>query len=178
MNLLREYIRGLLAERAKAITDLPVGVTVNIEDLGDGYVVQFADFNGDPENERLPVKGVIEAYDPDEDTGHCDNALVVRRAFAGEGWGPFLYDVIMELAGERGITMDRDILTPAAFKVWDFYLNKRNDVVKIPLTDCFIGDRLLMYTKGYREGASPLHFKYVKLSTPYLDTLKATARIT
>ena len=178
MKLLREYVRELLAEAAKSVDNLPMGVTVSVEDLGDGYVIQFADFNGDPDNPNLPIKGVLEAYDPDESTGPCDNALVVRRAFVDQGWGPLLYDIIIELAGTRGVTMDRDTLSPAAFKVWDFYLNRRSDVNKVPLTDCLIDDKLLKYTKDYEEGKSPLHYRYVKNSTETLDALRLGARLT
>jgi hypothetical protein len=74
--------------------------------------------------------------------------------------------------------MDRDTLSPAAFKVWDFYLNRRSDVNKVPLTDCLIDDKLLKYTENYEEGKSPLHYRYVKNSTETLDQLRQGARLT
>ena len=47
-----------------------------------------------------------------------------------QGWGPLLYDVAMEIAGENGLMADRESLSTDAFNVWQYYMNSRGDVQK------------------------------------------------
>ena len=53
---------------------------------------------------------------------------------ATHGWGPMLYDVIMELAGSDGVMADRSSLSKDAFNVWQVYMS-RGDVQKKQLDD-------------------------------------------
>ena len=123
----------LILEVAKQPEDLPLGVYVTVEDLmGDGFLVSYTDPSGEQlDRETHPIGGEVEAYVPDKDTGPCDDALIVRRAFVTKKWGPLLYDLMMELAGPRGIAMDREMLSRAALSVWNHYLNQRQDVEKV-----------------------------------------------
>ncbi|MEX2188153.1 MAG: hypothetical protein WD875_15205 [Pirellulales bacterium] len=57
----------------------------------------------------------------------------VRSVNAAEaGWGPFLYDVAMELAtlDGKGLCSDPSHVTEDALKVWEFYFTRRNDVAR------------------------------------------------
>lgn len=54
---------------------------------------------------------------------------------ATSGYGPMLYDVVMELATSLGsmLAPDRNQISKDAQGVWSYYFNKRNDVTKHPL---------------------------------------------
>jgi hypothetical protein len=57
---------------------------------------------------------------------------MVANVQAVPGWGPFLYDIAMELATESGSALrphDSNI-SDEALRIWDFYFNNRQDVEK------------------------------------------------
>ena len=62
-----------------------------------------------------------------------NEAWTVLNSDASEaGWGPFLYDIAMELAtlANAGIRSHDDTVSEDAIKVWNFYFSKRPDVTK------------------------------------------------
>ena len=137
MRLLREYIRELLTEAAMGPADLPDGVFVTIE-ADDGYEVYFSDESG---GRLRPSKGAeiygyvgAEPLDPSRGFGDCLGAYVVIGSGATHGWGPMLYDVAMEVAGDAGMMADRQSLSKDAFNVWQVYMS-RDDVQKKQLDD-------------------------------------------
>lgn len=70
-----------------------------------------------------------------EENRRCD-AYEVKNAAADRGYGPGLYDVAMTFAqrdGYRGVTPDRDSVSPDAERVWQYSLTRRNDIEAIPL---------------------------------------------
>jgi len=137
MNLLREYIRELLTEAAKGPADLPDDVFVTIEEK-DGYEVYFSDESGKRIAENTsPLYGYV-AMDQahrGRGLGHCLGAFMVVGSEATHGWGPMLYDVIIELAGSDGVMPDRQSLSKEAYNIWQYYMNSRPDVVKKQLDD-------------------------------------------
>lgn len=54
---------------------------------------------------------------------------------ATKGYGPKLYDIVMEAVTAQGgmLASDRNAVSDAAKAVWGFYFNNRNDVKKTPL---------------------------------------------
>lgn len=54
---------------------------------------------------------------------------------ATKGYGPRLYDVVMEAVTSQGgmLTSDRNQVSDSARAVWSFYFNRRSDVKKTPL---------------------------------------------
>ena len=137
MKLLREYIRTLLVEAAKGPQDLPGGVFVTIE-VDDGYDVYYSDKSGKrfvPRPES-PLHGYV-AMDKGHrgrGLGDCLGAYMVVGSEATHGWGPMLYDVIMELAGPDGVMADRSSLSQDAFNVWQVYMT-RGDAQQKQLDD-------------------------------------------
>ena len=126
MNLLREYIRELLAEAAKDVRNLGSKVVV-ISDQGSKFKVglyPYAQVN--PKDYGREIIGVIEA----QRFSGCNGAYEVRWAEAPKGWGPLLYDVAMEYATMMGggLTSDRKSVSQEAAGVWDYYYNNRGDV--------------------------------------------------
>jgi len=65
----------------------------------------------------------------------CLGAYQVKWSEAEDQWGPLLYDVVMEAAGDFGLMADRSSLSAEAFNVWRFYMRSRDDVQKKQLDD-------------------------------------------
>ena len=61
-------------------------------------------------------------------------AAEVVQAAAIRGYGPALYDLVI---GDQavGIYGDRNAIDPRAYDIYDYYLNKRDDIEKLPLDD-------------------------------------------
>jgi TP901 family phage tail tape measure protein len=64
-----------------------------------------------------------------------DNLYYVGLSSATKGYGPRLYDVLMEAVTEKGamLTSDRSSVSGDARKVWEYYFNNRGDVKKTQL---------------------------------------------
>jgi TP901 family phage tail tape measure protein len=64
-----------------------------------------------------------------------DDIWTVGLSQASKGYGPKLYDVVMEAVTELGgmLTSDRATVSGAAKSVWDYYFKNRGDVKKTPL---------------------------------------------
>tara|TARA_R110000824_G_scaffold202090_4_gene386295 strand:- start:12478 stop:13095 length:618 start_codon:yes stop_codon:yes gene_type:complete len=84
-----------------------------------------------PGKDQTSSQVIITKYLEDPD---CSDMYVLASASAPQGLGPLLYDIALELAGKSGIIPDRIYVSKDAYKVWDHYLNKREDVQKRQLT--------------------------------------------
>jgi len=60
----------------------------------------------------------------------------VQSAGATDGFGPKLYDIVMEAATANGsmLTSDRHSVSDEAYRVWNYYFKNRGDVKKTPLS--------------------------------------------
>lgn len=149
MNLLREYIRGLLlVEVAKGPQDLPEDTVISVTPTGDGYYIHYTHLQKSP-GFRGPSGGVAIAKLSHEEAtgtgvykdvgriGNCGGALIVVDSGSEKGWGPMLYDVAMEYATLKanGLTPDRGVVSSDAKSVWDYYLSNRPDVTAHQLDD-------------------------------------------
>ena len=70
--------------------------------------------------------------------GECLDAYTVTWSSVKEsGWGPFLYDLAMEVATSKGsgLTPDRDTVSYDADRVWNYYFTNRADVEQVQLDD-------------------------------------------
>jgi hypothetical protein len=139
----------------------------------------------------------------------CSGAygVVWATAEGAPGFGPMLYDIAMELAGDDGLMCDRGTVSKEATRVWEYYLNNRPDVITKQLDDFktpFLQDpgkndpsddcnqRTFRRKERYENhhNASDPEFKqkfldhwstkvYVKTSgTPILDELEAAGKVT
>jgi len=83
--------------------------------------------------------GEVQAAPQDTDwTGYnCSGAyeVVWATSEAAPGFGPMLYDIAMELAGDKGLMCDRSSVSDEAEQVWEYYLNNRPDVIAKQLDD-------------------------------------------
>ena len=165
MNLLREYIKAVLTEAAKGLSEFEErDMYIAAEDSGDAFEIKLYDFDpsssgpGTPDvtspagvNSSFPdgALGIISAMkQPLPDNGPCLDSFTITWVSVQEsGWGPLLYDLAMELATSKGsgLTPDRTNVSFQANKVWDYYLSNRSDVEMIQMDD--LSNRLTPGTK-------------------------------
>ena len=130
-QLIKEEIQNLMLEVAKGVNDLPKDISLKIAGDDEGVEIYFVDEKGNEIRDRnAPVWGQLVFDMPPILAGKCDNAYVIQYSETKKGWGPFLYDIGMELATLKagGLTADRMQVSPDAYKVWNYYLNSRSDV--------------------------------------------------
>lgn len=117
---------------------------LGIEDLPEDAVVRVVLYKGaikvivikKDSNSSKDIFANISAYEPYDHQGNCLNAFIVGWSKTNvKGLGPFVYDLLLELAGETGVTPDRESVSKSASKVWKYYFFNRNDVEKKPLDD-------------------------------------------
>jgi len=129
--MIRQLIREiLLNEAAMRPVDLPVGMYVKIEKSNTRIQVSYYKKNY---NFKSDLFGSISAIsNPDSPNGMCSNAFIISLSSAKKGWGPLLYDVLMEVATEmgKGLTPDRRSLSDSAKRVWSYYFSNRGDISK------------------------------------------------
>ena len=131
MKHLRQYIRQiLLTEGMKTIEDMH-GKKVKIWQRKDGLVTFKVIADGEWSYDEGYLH--IRKGDYGRRNGVCAGAYEVRKSYANEGWGPFLYDVAIEWTGEDGLMCDRNSVSPAAMNVWKTYLESRPDIEAIDL---------------------------------------------
>jgi len=117
----------ILTEAAKGIDDIPEGYHIVCMKIPSGYAVSLQAIEWDGGEEL----GFIQFEDIPDKNGNCYGAMAIAMAKAKKGWGPLLYDVVMEKASieAKGIVPDRNIVSFAAQKVWKYYLdNRMNDI--------------------------------------------------
>ena len=139
MKLLFENWREYLAEGEgmKTPEDLPDDVYVGIKKDVNDVIFYYSYSDGEEIDPYAELQGMISISPAGGELtrgrkeGPCDGAWVVMQAEASKGWGPLLYDVVIEWAtinGGQGLTPDRTSVSKPARTVWDFYLKKRSDV--------------------------------------------------
>ena len=142
---------NLLQEDAKGPQDLPEDVYVRVfvrgREGGTGtrmITVMLTDKDGNmigPVNHKTdednPAYGDVSFYEKNPDSFECDDASVIAVTQAADGWGPFLYDIAMEIAtmNSNGLASDRLTVSPEAQDVWDYYSKFRSDVKSYQLDD-------------------------------------------
>lgn len=103
---------------------------------------------------------------------------VVVASQASDGWGPFLYDIALEMVNvfdDVGLMSDRAVVSREAHKVWQQYLRVRRDVEATPLPD-----HIPLIPDDYIEDGddSPLWYSYSKVTgTPILTELAKAGRL-
>jgi hypothetical protein len=187
MNLLREYVRGLLTEAAKRPEDLPADWMVYVDNMRDEYRIELTGDNR--------TVGSITIGPAGTDTDPCLGSYQVHTSQAEQGWGPMLYDIAMEIASmvASGLIADRNDVSDEAQKVWQFYQDNRPDVEVAQLDDLYNTltpdeyDNCLQQVAwgdvGHDDEAgdeftrSPLSKLYGVYGTPTIDRLKALGKI-
>ena len=137
-NLILEVMNEqVLQEAAKGPQDLPDDVYVRVFEWQRRIFVMFTDEDGSQiyptdmdTDEDNPVYGDVSFFEEDPNDYPCDGSSIIAVSEVADGWGPFLYDIAMEIATTRtnGLTPDRSSVSDEAADVWDFYSKNRPDV--------------------------------------------------
>tara|TARA_R110000744_G_C19020478_1_gene524180 strand:- start:40 stop:597 length:558 start_codon:yes stop_codon:yes gene_type:complete len=167
MKLLLENWRKYLNEAAMDINSLPERTVVVINE-GWGVDIYYSEI-GNMGNTDTDPRGRIRiertSYESEED---CDGAWSVRSVSADSGWGPMLYDIAIEWATQNanGLIADRAAVEDDAKNVWDYYLNKRDDVQVHQLGNDNCDQDVAIEDRGEDDWAnSPLSKRYTKEPT-------------
>lgn len=126
-TLLREYIRELLTE---SINPKIMELIDRMEEKGWMIRVRRDSVTlFDPKTLKIYGKiGWDLPGDYESDYGECFSANMIVSSEADSGLGPILYDVAIEIAGNRGLMSDRYSVSNEATAVWDYYMKNRSDV--------------------------------------------------
>lgn len=133
--ILKQLINEVLEEGMKTASELPEDVYVKVFHNGRKVTVAFSDKDGNRFRqfdtktfEENPIWGSVSFLEKDKNKP-CDQSAVIAITDVADGWGPLLYDIAMEVATMRsnGLAPDRFIVSGPAYKVWDYYLNKRTN---------------------------------------------------
>lgn len=143
MKLLREYLRLVLSEAARPIGDLALDSTIKYTSTGGKGVrltlwnpkaiLILLEMTQDPKEvlyELADSTNVFAFMELQKHTGDTWNAWEVTASVAQRGYGPTMYDIAMSKL--KRITSDRDTVSAAAEKVWNFYSSNRPNVKKLP----------------------------------------------
>ena len=125
----------LLKEAAKGIEDIPEDADVTCATLENknGFLITLKKQRA--RNNRSI--GWIQFENIPSKSGNCLDGMAISISLADDGWGPFLYDLVMEKATieSAGIIPDRTTVSEDARGVWQYYLDNREDVTIKQLDD-------------------------------------------
>jgi hypothetical protein len=124
MKLLREYIGRVLQEGMKTHSELPAGVHILIRDTGRSISIAYSDENGDEFDEfsRSPVKGFVTASKTHTGAYQVGYAMNL----ASPGWGPLLYDLMIEYVTQKGSSLvPSESQSADAIRLWTYYDDHR-----------------------------------------------------
>jgi len=121
--------KTIIKEAAMGPEDLPEGYYIEVNE-GQGWVEVSYQRKFEAQDEGL--EGAIDAS---ELFVTCiDKVYVVgNSAVTLDGYGPMLYDVLMEVLNKKGIalTADRSLVSEDAWKVWNYYITNRKSELEI-----------------------------------------------
>ncbi len=156
-----------LDEAMKTAADLPEDVVVVVlkESDGTGFQVYYA--HRDKPNTRLKA-GDLDRMEAGIDifgTLHVgrgrnepyEGVYVITSAKAKDGFGPLLYDVALEVAGEDGLKPDVEDVSDEASAVWKHYDTRREDVraaILVPDTDVDAYSLVMPYDRAENPEAN------------------------
>lgn len=144
--LIRKIIREHIDECLKGTASLVLESRKGLVDLGSDYTVQVKGISSIEDGVIMPadlvviklLKGISnsevglilleQAQDFDID-GY--GVWIVKESYAQSGWGPFLYDLAMEICGT--IMSDREAVSSEAYNVWKTYQDGRTDITRLQL---------------------------------------------
>ena len=192
MKLLRQTIRQMILEGLRFEEDLMI---LNHPKTPGLYLLCTADYDPryDLDKEKFYRQNVLAMINTKVPDDPCNNAREVSKAGAIEGYGPTLYDSVMELT--NGIINDRSSVSNDAKRVMQRYKDTRPDVNKklldniedldlYPMTadtddDCRPGD-MATFNGGVEVSSkdkglfvdNPLSYSYNKELTPVVTNWK------
>ena len=162
-----------LDEAMKTAADLPEGVVVAVKDSRPhSYLVYYA-LRDNPEKPLkahdldrqeagIDIYGTVSAFFGEEPR---EDVWMVKSSKARDGFGPLLYDVALEIAGDSGLKADNLDVSEEASAVWKHYDTQRPDVESEMLADgpedyeLFMPPELAVHPEKYEHLAKAYYKK-------------------
>lgn len=135
MKLIEDYRSIFLQETAVTANEAnskDIGLWIGVTG-GNQIVFVLYDtkkVNGFPTQDDVYGYGVIK-----KEITTPYNCYIIELSVAKNGWGPLLYDIMINWTGRDGLAPDRETISPAAQAVWKYYFHHRDDVLKRPIDD-------------------------------------------
>lgn len=130
MKLLRETIRRLILESTCDTTNNKIAMAidelhyhrlkVHWNKSSHGFVIKIVSNDGGDDVAYLDASGVY----PDPP---CRSAFIIGYTEVlppyrhNSGFGALIYDIALELAGDKGLASDRDSVSNSAFDMWEYF---------------------------------------------------------
>ena len=140
--VIRTLIREMLNEAMKTPADIPVDgrrplFIVNVDGSSQSSQITITlSTRGSTKPGDLGI--LVAKRDPKKPMGPCSEAWEVSWAKAAPGWGPLMYNVMLELVGDSGLTPDRSSVSEDALGVWSkFKAGESPGVESEPLDDMY-----------------------------------------
>jgi len=166
VKLAERVVARHLQAGAKGVNDMPDDWYIQVLKYGTGVEFVLKDAKA-PKNREIGHVRI-------RPVGGCDGALEAMNIAAKHGWGPFLHDIALEYAGERGVVPDRGSVTPEAQRLYQVY-QKRGDILKYYLPEMYDENECGGYYEDYWSGGGDyniLDYKYVKKTKTTIPKLK------
>jgi len=142
-NQLKKIIRNIiLKEGMKMPEDL--GDDLRIEVVNSGYEMSTKKYSPPASYEVNLYKkfdhGEFEVGNVSVTYSLRCNAYEIVVAYSDiDKYGPLIYDVAIEVAGDQGLVPDRDEVSMDAENIWRYYLNRRYDISVEPIKSAACG---------------------------------------
>ena len=169
-------------EAMKTAADLPENVVVVITGLEEtGFQVYYALRDnpgkrlkaGDLDRMEAGIDIFGTLYVERGSDEPYDGVYIVTSAKATDGFGPLLYDVALEIAGDAGLKPDTLDVSDEASAVWKHYATQRDDVRSQPLVDTHEFDLVMPPVRAENpEENEHLSRKYVKSGASTIQELR------
>ena len=168
MKLLREIIRKLILEGLRFEEDLMI---LNHPKSPTLYLLCDAQWehcmHGSTfDKERFFQHNVLAMIQVKPTKGPCNGAMEIKKSAAEDGYGPTLYDCVMELTD--GIINDRDSVSGDAKRVMHRYKDGRPDVEK-KLLDNIDDTKTYPRTRDTADDCTSgdmVYYKFVSIHIP------------
>jgi len=162
-----------LDEAMKTAADLPEGVVVAVKDSRPhSYLVYYALRDNpqkplkahdlDRQEAGIDIYGTVSVFFGEEPR---EDVWMVKSSKARDGFGPLLYDVALEMAGDSGLKGDNLDVSEEASAVWKHYDTQRPDVDSEMLADgpedyeLFMPPELAVHPEKYEHLAKAYYKK-------------------
>lgn len=133
MRYLNKYDNFLILEASKSISDLVEQGNFCLFISESENKVEFIIY----QSTELKLVGTIRIVKDDKSgTPNPYNSFSVNKSAVNKtdfkGYGPTLYDIVLQYCGSVGLRPDRSV-SPEAKAIWKYYFDNRKDISKKPI---------------------------------------------
>lgn len=136
MKYLKQFRQFTIFEAAKSVIDLSSDDKLCLAIIESTNKVEFILYDSTQSEEKQIIGAIRIVEDDKSGTPNPYNSYSVNKSAINkqfyQGYGPSLYDIVLQYCGSKGLRPDRSV-SPEAKKVWKFYFDNRKDISKKPI---------------------------------------------